>query len=182
MLPGSYRATLRVDGKEVQTVSVTVKGDPEIAITDADRRTWFDTAKALHDLQVQANGAAEIVQNASAHMTLLTQQTRNATIPPGVKTSMDALNTELERLRRRLGLGGGGGGGGNPENVRGRIGQVKGAVMGSTSVPTTTQVAQVRELRAALPKVVEDAEAAGKRVPGLVRDLIGAGVIFTPAK
>ena len=118
-------------------------------------------------------------------MTLLTQQTRGATIPPGVKTSMDALNTELERLRRRLGLGGGAGGGGfggGAENVRGRVGQLKGAIMGSTSVPTTTQTAQVREVRAALPKVLEDAEAAGKKMPGLVRDLIGAGVIFTPVK
>ena len=54
--------------------------------------------------------------------------------------------------------------------------------MGSTSVPTTTQMAQIRDVRAALPKVIDDAEAAGKKMPGLVRDLIGAGVIFTPVK
>ena len=96
---------------------------------------------------------------------------------------MDALNTELERLRRRLGLGGGGGGfGGGAENVRGRIGQLKGAIMGSTSVPTTTQMAMIREVRAALPKVIEDANAAGRKMPPLVRDLIAAGVIFTPVK
>lgn len=186
VLPGSYRATLRVDGKDVQTVNVTVKGDAAITISDADRRTWFDAAKGLHDLQTQANGAAETVQNASAQMRLLEQQTRSATIPPDVKKSMDTLNAELRRLRTRLGLGGGpgegGGFGGGNENVRGRIGQLKGAIMGSTSTPTTTQVAQIREVRAALPKVLEDAEAAGKKMPGLVRDLIGAGVIFTPAK
>lgn len=183
VVPGTYRATLRVDGKDVQTVNVAVKGDPDITITDADRRTWFEAANGLHDLQAQANGAAQIVQNASAQMTLLTNQTRNATIPPDVKKSMDSLTSELERLRRRLGLGGGGGGfGGGNENVRGRIGQLKGAIMGSTSAPTATQTAQIREVRAALPKVIEDAEAAGKRVPGLVRDLIGAGVIFTPVK
>jgi hypothetical protein len=183
VLPGSYRATLRVDGKDVQTVNVTVRGDADIRITDADRKTWFDTAKGLHDLQTEANAAAQIVQDASAQMTLLTQQTRNATIPPNVKSSMDSLNTELERLRRRLGLGGGGGGfGGGAENVRGRIGQLKGAIMGSTSVPTTTQMAMIREVRAALPKVIEDANAAGRKMPALVRDLIGAGVVFTPVK
>ena len=183
VLPGSYRATLRVDGKDVQTVNVTVRGDADIRITDADRKTWFDTAKGLHDLQSEANAAAQVVQDASAQMTLLTQQTRNATIPPGVKSSMDSLTTELERLRRRLGLGGGGGGfGGGAENVRGRIGQLKGAIMGSTSVPTTTQMAMIREVRAALPKVIEDANAAGRKIPGLVRDLIGAGVVFTPVK
>jgi photosystem II stability/assembly factor-like uncharacterized protein len=181
VLPGSYRATLRVDGKDVQTVSVTVRGDADIRITDADRKTWFDTARGLHDLQAEVNAAAQIVQDASAQMTLLTQQTRNATIPPGVKSSMDSLNTELERLRRRLGLGGGGFGGG-AENVRGRIGQLKGAIMGSTSVPTTTQMAMIREVRVALPKVIEDASAAGRKMPALVRDLIGAGVVFTPVK
>jgi len=180
VLPGSYRATLRVDGKDVQTVSVAVKGDPEITISEGDRRTWFDAAKSLHDLQQQANAAAEIVQNASAQMRVLEQQTRGATLPPGVKKSMDDLSSELEGLRGRLGLGGGFGGG--PQNVRGRIGQLKGAIMGSTAVPTVTQTAQIREARAALPKVIEDAEAAGKKMPGLVRDLIGAGVVFTPVK
>jgi photosystem II stability/assembly factor-like uncharacterized protein len=181
VLPGTYRATLRVDGKDVQTVSVTVKGDPEIQISDADRRTWFEAAKSLHDLQAEANGAAQIVQDASAQMRLLEQQTRDASVPADVKKSMDALSSELERLRRRLGLGGGGFGGGN-ENVRGRIGQLKGAIMGSTSVPTATQSAMIREVRAALPKVIDDARAAGRRVPGLVRDLVGAGVVFTPVK
>ncbi len=118
-------------------------------------------------------------------MRLLEQQTRGATIPPNVKKSMDDLSTELGRLRGRLGLGGGGGEGGfggGAQNVRGRIGQLKGAIMGSTAVPTATQTAQVREVRSALPKVIEDAGAAGKKMPGLVRDLIGAGVIFTPVK
>lgn len=181
VLPGTYRATLRVDGKDVQAVSVAVKGDPEITISESYlRRTWFEAAKSLHDLQQQANGAAEIVQNASAQMRVLEQQTRGATLPPGVKKSMDDLSAELEGLRGRLGLAGGFGG--NPQNVRGRIGQLKGAIMGATAVPTVTQTAQIREVRAALPKVIEDASAAGRKMPALVRDLIGAGVVFTPVK
>ncbi|MGE0811754.1 MAG: WD40/YVTN/BNR-like repeat-containing protein [Vicinamibacterales bacterium] len=185
VVPGTYRATLRVDGKDVQTVNVTVKGDPDIQISDADRRTWFETARDLHQLQQQATDAAAIVQTASAQMRLLEQQTRNATVPPGPKKAMDDLSAELQRLRTRFGLGGPGGGGGfggGNQNIRGRIGQLKNAVMGSTSVPTTTQTAQIREVRADLPAVIQGAEAAGKRMPGLVRDLVGAGVIFTPVK
>jgi hypothetical protein len=181
VLPGAYRATLRVDGKDVQTVNVTVRGDSLITITDADRRLWFETAVGLHDLQADANRAAEIVQNASAQLTLLQQQTRGATVPDGPKKAMDTLSADLERLRRRLGLGGGGGFG-NPENLRGRVGQLKNAVMGSTSAPTATQTAQIREVRTALPRLVDEATAAGRRVPELVRDLLAAGVIFTPVK
>ena len=57
--PGTYRATLTVDGRDAQTVDVVVKGDPTIQITDADRQIWFDTAMDLHQLQGRANDVAE---------------------------------------------------------------------------------------------------------------------------
>jgi hypothetical protein len=65
----------------------------------------------------------------------------------------------MEAVRTRLGLGvgpgGGGGFGGGTQNVRGRIGQLKGAIMGSTALPTTTQMMQIREVKAALPQVID---------------------------
>ena len=63
MLPGTYKATLNVNGRDAQTIDVAVKGDPLIQITDADRRAWFDTARDLHELQLKANDVAEMVQN-----------------------------------------------------------------------------------------------------------------------
>src|SRR4029453_5365269 len=36
VLPGTYRATLNVNGRDANTVDVVVKADPEIKITDAD--------------------------------------------------------------------------------------------------------------------------------------------------
>ena len=93
---------------------------------------------------------------------------------------------EFEAVRRRLGLGqqggGGGGFGGNTENLRGRFGQMKGQVMGSTAVPTNTQMMQVREIEAALPGLIDQANAAVAKVPGLVKDLIGSGTIFPAIK
>jgi len=61
VLPGTYKATLNVNGREVQSIDVSVKGDPQIQITDADRKIWHDTAKDLHDLQGKANEVAEMV-------------------------------------------------------------------------------------------------------------------------
>ncbi len=78
VLPGTYKATLNVNGRDAQTIDVAVKGDPEITITDADRRMWFDTARELHQLQAKANDVAEMVQNAFAQVQILQQQTRNA--------------------------------------------------------------------------------------------------------
>ena len=183
--PGTYRATLTVDGKDAQAINVAVKGDPEITISDADRKIWYDTAMDLHQLQTKANDAAEMVQNANAQLTLLQQQTRNVTLAPAVKQSFDNVTKEMEAVRRRLGLagqGGGGGFGGGTENVRGRIGQLKNAIMGSTSLPTNTQLMQIREVKAALPQVIDQANAAAGKLPGLVKEMLGAGAIFPALK
>jgi photosystem II stability/assembly factor-like uncharacterized protein len=185
VLPGTYKATLNVDGRDVQTIDVSVKGDPQIQITDADRKIWHDTARDLHEMQAKANDVAEMVQNAFAQVGVLQQQTRGATLPPNVKQQLDAVVKEFEAVRRRLGLGqqgGGGGGGGNTENVRGRIGQLKGSVMAATATPTNTQLMQIRETKAALPGVIDQANAVVAKVPGLVKDMVGAGALFPAIK
>jgi len=185
VLPGTYRATLNVNGRDAQTVDVVVKGDPEITITDTDRRTWFETARDLHSTQSKANDVAEMVQNAFAQVQVLQQQARNATLSPSAKQELDNVVKEFEAVRRRLGLGGqqgGGGFGGNTENLRCRIGQMKGQVMASTATPTNTQMMQIREMRAAFPGLIDQANAVVAKVPGLVKDLIGSGAIFPAIK
>ncbi len=185
VLPGAYKATLSVNGRDAQTIDVTVKGDPQISITDADRRTWFETARDLHQLQAKANDVAEMVQNAFAQVQMLQQQSSKANPSPNAKQQLDALVKEFEAVRRRLGLGqqgGGGGFGGNTENLRGRFGQLKGQIMNSTALPTNTQMMQVREVRAALPGLIDQANATVAKVPALVKELIGSGVIFPAIK
>jgi len=186
VLPGTYKATLSVNGRDAQTIDIGVKGDPEIAITDADRRTWFETARDLHQLQAKANDVAEMVQNAFAQVGILQAQTRNTTVSPAAKQQLDAVVKEFEAVRRRLGLGqqggGGGGFGGNTENVRGRIGQLKGQIMQSTATPTTTQMMLVREVRAAVPGLIDQSNGAVAKVPGLVKELVGNGALFPAIK
>jgi hypothetical protein len=185
VLPGVYKASLNLNGKDVQTIDVTVKGDPDITITDADRKMWHDTAADLHQQHMKANEVAEMVQNAYAQYNTLQQQTKGVTLSAGAKQSMDAIGKEFEVVRRRLGLGGGGFGGGfggNTENVRGRIGQLKGAIMGSTSAPTSTQLMQVREVKAALPIVIDQANALATKLSALAKDLVGSGALFPTLK
>jgi hypothetical protein len=163
VLPGTYKATLNVNGRDANTIDVVVKGDPEIQITDTDRKMWFDTARELHTLQAKANEVAEMVQNSFAQVQMIQNQTRNASLSANQKQQLDAVVKEFEAVRRRLGLGqqgGGGGFGGNTENLRGRFGQLKGQIMGSTAQPTNTQMMQVREVRAALPGLIDQAYAA----------------------
>jgi photosystem II stability/assembly factor-like uncharacterized protein len=183
VLPGTYRASLTVDGKDANVVTVVVSGDRDIQISDANRKVWYDTATALHQMQRRANDVADIVNDAWSQFQSLQQQTKNRTVPDGLKTRMDALTKELEAIRRQLGLGvapGGGGGGfgiGN-ENVRGRIGQLKGALLGSTALPTTVQLRQYKALQGAWPKLEASAKGASAKVAPLAKELVNAGVLF----
>ena len=49
VMPGDYRVTLVVDGKDIATKTVRVTGDKDMPMTDAERKTWHDTALNLHE-------------------------------------------------------------------------------------------------------------------------------------
>jgi hypothetical protein len=176
VLPGTYRATLTVDGRDANVVSINVSGDSAIQITDADRRTWHGTALDVHELQGKANELADQVGEAWSRFEVVQQQAKGQNIPPNLKTQVDALGKEFEGVRRRLGLlgGGGGGFGGNPENLRGRMGQLKGGIMASTSLPTEAQMRQKKELESAWPKLTGDANAVISKLPALAKDVVAA--------
>ncbi len=174
VLPGDYRVTLVVDGKDVATKSVRVSGDTAITMTDADRKTWHDTAMQLHEMQAVANEAAAAVTAIGAQLDAYRKLLATSSSPDAPPTSgpLAEVGKSLTELRRSLGIGqgGGGGGGGQNQNVRGQIGQLKGQVMNSTSLPTAMQVSRAGELREDLAKVVQqtnDLIAAMDKLSGM---------------
>jgi len=178
VLPGEYRVTLVVDGKDVATKSLRVTGDKDMPMTDADRKTWHDTALNLHDMQRVANSAAEAVSTLATQLTAAEALLKTAAnAPAAAKSAITDANTKLTDLRRRLGLnqggGGGGGFGGQQGNVRGQLGQTKGQIMGSTSLPTAQQVRASVELREDLAKVITDTNELIAAVPAIY-DALGA--------
>src|SRR5688500_15454267 len=135
VMPGDYRVTLVVDGRDVATKSVRVSGDKDMSMTDAERKTWHDTALNLHELQRVANSAADAVTTLATHLAAAETLMKSASNPANQGgVALAEAQTKLADLRRRLGLnqpqggggGGGGGFGGQQQNVRGQLGQVKG--------------------------------------------------------
>ena len=185
VLPGEYRVTLVVDGKDVATKSVRVNGDKDMPMTDADRKVWHDTALNLHELQRVANAAADAVTTLATQLTAAEALMKSAANPPGAaKNAITDANTKLTDLRRRLGLnqggggfggggGGGGGFGGQQNNVRGNLGQTKGQIMQSTSLPTAQQMRSATELREDLTKVIADTNELITAIPAIY-DALGA--------
>jgi photosystem II stability/assembly factor-like uncharacterized protein len=189
VLPGEYRVTLVVDGKDVATKPVRVNADTAVQMTDAERKTWHDTALALHDLQRTANEAADAVSELTRQFQALETVVKSATNVPGAgTTAMGEVAKRLAELRTRLGVatpgqaggrggrGGGGGGGGQNQNVRGTIGQTKGQIMNSTSLPTAQQMRTTAESREDLMKVVAETNAMITEFPSLY-DKVGVSAL-----
>jgi photosystem II stability/assembly factor-like uncharacterized protein len=186
VMPGEYRVTLVVDGRDVATKPVRVVGDTAAQMTDADRKTWHDTALALHRLQEQANEAANAVSQLGTQFQTLEGLLKSAASAPGdARSAIDGAGKQLADLRRRLGVpapgqpppgggGGGGGFGGQQQNVRGQIGQVKGQIMNSHSLPSEQQMRALTEGRGDLAKVVQETNALIASFPALF-EKIGAG-------
>jgi hypothetical protein len=184
VLPGSYRVTLSVDGRDAQSVNVRVQGDPEIQITDADRKSHFDAARALHALHETMNEGADVVLDMNKQIAAIDEALKaQANVPASLRSTLDELGKQVTGLRTRFGVAEGGGGfGGGPANVRGRVGQLKGQIMNSTSLPTETQVRVSGELRAVAAKAIDEVNAAVAKFPALYKELAASGMYPMPLK
>jgi hypothetical protein len=189
VLPGEYRVTLTVNGRDVATKPVRVAGDRLIQITDADRKLHHDTGLALHELQRSANEAAEAVVTMGDQFRGIDDLVNRGNAPGPVKSAVDDTRTRLTALRRQLGLAGGGGpdqeGGGGFGNqaVRNQIGQVKNQVLASSSAPTEMQMRALRELREDLAKVIADTNTMiTSAMPALYKTLAEHNLQLTPLK
>jgi photosystem II stability/assembly factor-like uncharacterized protein len=189
VMPGEYRVTLVVNKRDVMTKTVRVVGDTAVQWTDADRKTWHDTALAFHRLQEQANEAANAVTQLGTHYaTLETLMKTAASVPADVRAAIDAAGKQLTDLRRRLGVpapgqpaqggggGGGFGGGQNNPNVRAQFGQTKGQIMNSHSLPSAQQMRALTQGREDLSQVITDTNALITTIPALY-DKVGAGAL-----
>ena len=188
VMPGEYRVTLVVNNKDIATKPLRVIGDTAVQWTDADRKTWHDTALAFHRLQEQANEAADAVTQLGSHYQTLEALIKTAAnVPAELRTSIDEAGKQLTDLRRRLGVpapgqpaqgggGGGGGGGQNNPNVRAQFGQTKGQIMNSHSLPSEQQTRALTQGREDLGRVISDTNALIGTIPSLF-DKLGAGAL-----
>src|SRR6185369_5983491 len=158
VLPGTYQVTLKVEDKDAATGSFIVQGDPEIQISDDDRKVWFDTALRLHGLQKTMNEAFDRLNEVNEKIKAIQQALKdNASAPAAMKTKVEDFAKKFEPVGRRFGVGAE-----NPfetgnferlnENLRFRFGGLKGGIMGSTSRPTDTQMRQATEIGPVLEK------------------------------
>ena len=190
VLPGSYNVSLVVDGKTADTKPMRVLGDPEVALTELQRKQLFDMGVEMHDLQKRATEAAAGVASLNRQIAQLSPEIAGkADIPADVKASFESLKAETAALAPKLpvaagggGRGGGGGGRGGPDtSVTGRIAQAKNGMMGGLW-PNSMTMKAYTDAKADGPKALSDANALFARAATVSAALAKHNLKLDPPK
>jgi hypothetical protein len=175
VLAGTYNVSLIVDGKTVDTKPFRVMSDPEVALTELERKRLFDMAMEMHELQRRGIEVANTLRTLSTRVTELAKEMGSRSdVADDLKTSFEAFNKDLGKFAPTFatagggagGRGGGGGaggpGGGGPGGAGGsvlaRLGQAKGGLMGGIW-PTEQTMRAYNEAKTQVPKAIAEANA-----------------------
>ncbi len=186
VLPGKYTVALVVDGKASATASLDVAADPELETSDADRRAIYDTAIALHALQRRVNDAYGVALTLHEQLEMIKTRMKAGKPSDEVKQAVEAYDKELAAVRPKFGVGMGPQdfSAGLPanfmQNVRNRVGGLKGQILASSSLPTTTQLRVRDEVTVAVGKAIDELNVVVAKAPALYRQ-VGAANFFIEA-
>jgi hypothetical protein len=168
-----------VDGKTVETKPMRVVGDPEVVLTELQRKQLFEMAFEMHELQKRAIEAAAGVASLNRQIAQLSQEIGGkADVPADVKASFDSLKADTTAMAVKLpvaggggGRGGGGGGRGAADpSVTGRIAQAKNGMMGGLW-PTSMTMKAYSDSKTDAPKALSDANALFAKAAALSTSL-----------
>jgi photosystem II stability/assembly factor-like uncharacterized protein len=187
VLAGTYNVSLVVDGKAVDTKPLKVMSDPEVVLTEAERKKMFDMAMEMHELQRRATEVAAGMSSLNTRLPELSKEVNGkADVGADLKTSVDALQKDVAALAPKLaapaggrGFGGGGGGrGGASDSLVARVAQAKNGLMAGMW-PTEATMRAYNESKAQLPKAIADANSLFARAATLSSALTKHNVTFT---
>jgi hypothetical protein len=175
VLPGSYRAHLMVDGGEASSASVEVRGDPDIAISDADRARYLETAGKVYDLNRKAIEAANRLVDLDEQLAAAKKAVEKADLPEATSAAMKEVEDRAVDLRRRLGVGRREPGPPPEDDVRGEITRLRGSLLGATAVPTEAQNRVLSKATNDLAKAVADLNETLGKASEMFRGLAEGG-------
>ena len=180
VLPGTYNVALLVDGKQVDSKTMKIVGDPQVQMTVAQRQQYNAVALELHELQRKAQEAATKLNTLGTQIAEAQARIKAAGAGPSpVSAEVDAVAKDFEAIRVKFGVqaprapgqaapqqggpGGGGFGRGGPQfdpaNVLGRVAAVKQSILSIWEAPSAALVKQYNELKLSVPRAVAEADA-----------------------
>ncbi|HEU5219242.1 MAG TPA: hypothetical protein VFU23_11315, partial [Gemmatimonadales bacterium] len=182
VLPGDYQVALIVNGKPAGAGSVKVLGEPDITISDADRRARFDALRELQAVGSRVQHATAAVRKANDQLgQIRTALGDSASIPAPVKATLDSLTKSLDTLKKRFGVGIDFS---DPnfsfedfrKSLGFRVGNVAGGIEGATAPATEGEIRQIGELKRDIPGAIVAVNAFVARLPVFYKQLADAGL------
>jgi photosystem II stability/assembly factor-like uncharacterized protein len=189
VLPGTYTVALVIDGKTADSKPLRVVADPEVVLTEVERKKLFDMAMELHELQRRATEVSTGIGPLNTRLSELAKESSSRDdLPADLKSSVDVLQKEVATLAPKFampaggrGFGGGGGGGGRGgagDSLVARLAQAKNAMMGGMW-PTEQSLRAYNEMKTQLPKAIAEANAAFTRAATLSSTLTKHNLALT---
>jgi hypothetical protein len=169
---------LVVDGKTLETKPLKVLSDPEVVLTEVERKKLFDMAMEMHELQRRSIEVATGMGALNTRLSELAKEAGSKTeVPADLKTSVETLQKDVAALAPKLtlpagggrGFGGGGGGGrggGSVDSLVARVAQAKTGLMGGMW-PNEITMRAYTDAKTQLPKAITDANSLFARAATL---------------
>jgi len=166
VLPGTFTATLFVNGAEAASRPFTVTGDREVTITDADRQRRFDLLKEGQRLDARLSEAVAAMRAAKTQFDQLkTLLADSSTVPADIRTTFDTLSKQLKPFVRRFYMSSESEPDSTFEGLEFRavlpfkLGGLLGGVGGATMPVNATDLAQWAELQREVPAAIDEVNA-----------------------
>jgi hypothetical protein len=183
--PGIYQVALVVDGDVVDSKSLTIVMDPEVALGSTERIAYNNITNDLHELQRRGTAMASRLNDLHEQVTGASEQIEGSDdVDATVKSDFEVFEEAWDELRAKFGVpraaGGGGrgrgGGGGNSANVLARAGALKGSILAFWEAPSEALVGQYYEVKPALEAAIAEAEAMLERARDVSEMLDDEGI------
>jgi hypothetical protein len=180
VLPGEYRITLVVNGKEAATKSLAIRGDPDIQLSAEDAARRHRLLKDLQQLQASVGDAADAIRAADQQLRAVKTELSDSTkIPAPIRATLDSVTKELDPLKKQFGIR-------DPDEETDfgefrkvlpfRLGGLVSNIGDAMAPPTATNVQVADELKRVVPKAVGDVNRFLARLKPLYQQLAAEGL------
>ena len=182
VMPGTYRATLLVNGAEVGMRPIDVRGDPAVQITAADRQNRQRTLEELQRIQASITDANDAVRAADTRLKDVKKALADTSkVPAPMRAAMDSVTAALDSLKKTFGIR-------DPDEpfdfdfgefmkiLPIKASMLSGNVGGAMAPPTQTDLRRLADLRRETPVVIDAVNGSSERLKGLYRRLADAGL------
>ncbi len=204
--PGTYTVSLVADGQVVDSKPLQIIMDPEVEkhFSGSARVAYDKVVTDLHSVQTTGTATAGRLGALATQVAIMDSKIDStASVTPEMKARYSAFKKEFDDLRVKFGVqpgrlpgtapagpgaggpGGGGGGGGfgggfaAPNNALGRVGQVKGLLIGIWEAPSAASLKQAADASKALTDAIKEADALFGKIAGVNETLRTTGLAIT---